>query len=113
MTNTDEPQPDATANPADDAVEQTAETGGEPTDVSGEESEVPMDNMEMPPASFTTLVSMFMSQAMVALGMLANPMTGKSDPQLPVAKHFIDIATEFVRILVVPRFVIVAINQPR
>ena len=50
---------------------------------------VPQD--QVPPATMTTLVSMFSTQAMVGLGLLANPMTGKPEPQLHLARHFIDL----------------------
>jgi hypothetical protein len=40
---------------------------------------------------FLELVSLFGSQAMVALGKLANPMTGKSEKNLDAAKMFIDL----------------------
>ncbi|MGE3315053.1 MAG: DUF1844 domain-containing protein [Planctomycetaceae bacterium] len=45
----------------------------------------------MPPPTFTTLVSLFSTQAMVALGLIPNPATGKADPRFDVAKHFIDM----------------------
>lgn len=45
----------------------------------------------MPPPTFSTLVSMFATQAMVALGFIPNPVTGKAEPQLEVARHFIDM----------------------
>ena len=46
---------------------------------------------QFPPADFLTLVSMFSTQALVALGLIANPITGKADVQLGLAKHFIDM----------------------
>lgn len=45
----------------------------------------------MPPPTFTTLVSLFSTQAMVALGVIPNPATGKAEPHFEVAKHFIDM----------------------
>ena len=45
----------------------------------------------MPPASFGTLVAMFTTQAMVSLGAIPNPATGKAEPQLELARHFIGL----------------------
>ncbi len=45
----------------------------------------------LPPADFTTIVSMLATQAMLNLGTLPNPMTGKTDRNLPQAKHAIDL----------------------
>lgn len=45
---------------------------------------------EMPPASFSILLSTLGSQAMVSLGQLPDPLTGKPVINRPVAKHFID-----------------------
>lgn len=44
----------------------------------------------LPPASFDLLVQTLASQAMVALGVIKNPMTDKIDLQPKMAKHFID-----------------------
>lgn len=49
------------------------------------------DDAPFPPPTFSTLVSMFTTQAMVAMGLIANPATGKADPQLRLAQHFIDM----------------------
>lgn len=39
---------------------------------------------------FMDMVGLFSSQAMIALGKLANPLTGKADKNLPAARLFID-----------------------
>ena len=39
---------------------------------------------------FMDLVGLFGTQAMIALGKLANPMTGKAEKNLPAARLFID-----------------------
>lgn len=44
----------------------------------------------IPPASFELLVQTLASQAMVALGIMKNPVTDKLDVQPQMAKHFID-----------------------
>ena len=45
---------------------------------------------QIPPASFTVLVSMIATQASVALGMIADPRTNKPEINLDLAKHHID-----------------------
>lgn len=49
-----------------------------------------MDIDQLPPASFSMMVQMFATQAMVALGVIPSP-EGKQIQQLPLAKHFIDL----------------------
>jgi hypothetical protein len=44
----------------------------------------------MPPATFSVLVSTIATQAMVCLGQLPNPITGKAELHLDEAKHFVD-----------------------
>jgi hypothetical protein len=39
---------------------------------------------------FLDMVGLFSTQAMIALGKLANPMTGKAEKNLPAARLFID-----------------------
>jgi hypothetical protein len=46
---------------------------------------------ELPPADFATLVSMLMTQVMVALGAIPNPASGKPEKEPVLAKHFIDL----------------------
>lgn len=58
-----------------------AESEAAPPDFSG----------SIPPADFTTLITMFSTQAMVALGFLAHPASGKPEPNRDLAKHFIDL----------------------
>lgn len=53
-------------------------------------SEKHLEIDQLPPASFTMLVQMFATQAMVALGVIPSP-EGKQLKQLPLAKHFIDL----------------------
>lgn len=48
---------------------------------------------DMPPPSFQILVSMFSTQAAVALGMIENPLTKKKTVELHLAKHFIGMLT--------------------
>ena len=53
-----------------------------------EHSREPLD--ELPPASFPMLVSTLATQALVALGQLADPLAGQPMLNLPIARHFID-----------------------
>lgn len=45
---------------------------------------------DLPPASLAMLISTFYSQAMMALGVMPNPMTEEKSTDLRMAKHFID-----------------------
>ena len=45
---------------------------------------------KIPPASFSLIVHTFATQAMVALGLMENPMTKQTEVQPAMAKHFID-----------------------
>ena len=49
------------------------------------------ESQPMPPPTFEVLVSMFSTQAMVALGLIPNPATGKAEVLPDLAKHFIDM----------------------
>lgn len=48
---------------------------------------------ELPPATFMVLMSTLATQAMAAMGLLPDPMTGQPSVNLPMAKHFIDLLT--------------------
>jgi hypothetical protein len=49
--------------------------------------------VEMPPPSFSLLVATFASQATVAFGRVPNPIDGKTEVRLELAKHAIDMLT--------------------
>ena len=66
-------------------LKQTAETGDEPQ--SGDADQM----HELPPATFMVLMSTLATQAMAAMGLLPDPMTGQPAVNLPMAKHFIDL----------------------
>ncbi len=61
------------------------------SEVDPRESPPEMDYSRLPPADFTMLVSMFSTQAMVALGVIPEPGSGEPRTQLPLARHFIDL----------------------
>ena len=49
------------------------------------------ESATIPPAEFATLVEMFTTQALVAMGMIPHPGSGKPEVQLPLARHFIGL----------------------
>ncbi|QDU91003.1 hypothetical protein Pla175_44190 [Pirellulimonas nuda] len=49
------------------------------------------DDMEMPPASFDLLVTSLVSEAMISLGQMPHPLTGKAGVQRHQAKYLIDM----------------------
>jgi len=61
-------------------------TEPDPTQADQPDSAIP----EMPPASFAMHVTSLASEAMMALGQVPHPMTGKTETNLKVAKYFID-----------------------
>lgn len=44
----------------------------------------------MPPATFDFLIHTLFTQALMALGRVPNPITGKTQPNRETARHFID-----------------------
>lgn len=46
---------------------------------------------KLPPPSFSLLVATLGSQAMVALGQMPNPLDGKTEVRLDLAKHAIEM----------------------
>ncbi len=47
--------------------------------------------ISFPPANFSTVVSIFSTQALVAMGAIPNPATGEPDIQVDLARHLIDL----------------------
>jgi hypothetical protein len=45
----------------------------------------------LPDASLASLLAMLSNQAMVALGLIRNPVTGKAEKELTLARYFIDL----------------------
>lgn len=54
------------------------------------QAESDADMPQMPPASFSMLVTTLAMQAGVALGQMPDPSSGKPQINKPIAKHFID-----------------------
>jgi hypothetical protein len=50
-----------------------------------------LDPQHLPPASFSMIVSMLSTQAIVSLGMIPDPSLGRPQPRLNLAKHLIDL----------------------
>lgn len=68
-------------------AEEASASNDDQTDATQTESGEPQ---ELPPASLTMLVTTLSAQAMTSLGFIPDPTTGKSTPNRPLAKHFID-----------------------
>ena len=64
--------------------------GGAATPKSTTSADEPPDG-PLPPASLPFLLTTLATQAMIALGQVPNPITGKADLRLPQAKHYIDM----------------------
>lgn len=59
---------------------------------SGEQKRAPkIDASRIPPVDFSLLVTMFSTQAMVALGLFPNPLSGEVEQEPALAKHYIDL----------------------
>ena len=52
-----------------------------------------MAEEKLPPPSFSLLVATLGSQAMVALGQVPNPLDGKTEVRLDLARHAIEMIT--------------------
>jgi hypothetical protein len=65
-------------------------TTGSPA-YSADEAAADLDAAHLPPAEFSMLVQMFSTQAMVALGLLPEPDSGKAQRRPNLARHFIDL----------------------
>jgi hypothetical protein len=85
---------EATATSASSsAAESSVATGTDSPEAAGEKSaSKPADlpEMDMPPASLLFLCTTLATQAMIALGQVPNPITGKTELRLKQAKHYID-----------------------
>ena len=72
-------------------IEREKEAAQEKAEQSVAAAENDEQEFQMPPASFSLLVTMLSTQAMMALGQMPHPVTGKSEVSKPEAKHFIDL----------------------
>ncbi len=75
-------------NAENQGAEETAPENG--PRASGESGPT-LSPQQLPQPNFESAVSMFSTQAMVALGLIPNPVTKQPDLQLHLAKHFIDL----------------------
>lgn len=66
------------------------EAAQEPAPQQPAASESQPEASKLPPANLTTLATTLMTQALASLGQLPNPVTGKPDVDLDLAKHMID-----------------------
>ena len=60
---------------------------------SGESDSAAAGEPELPPATFMILMSTLATQAMAAMGLIPDPVSGKPTVNRPMAKHFIDLLT--------------------
>ena len=60
-------------------------------DIKANEDSRPDDNIEMPPADFTTFLLSMSTTALFNLGEIKNPETGESEKNLTLARHTIDL----------------------
>jgi|SRR5580704_7251564 hypothetical protein len=70
------------------------EKPSKPTETASREPQASRERSELPPlpeASLAALLGMLSNQAMVALGLIRNPATGKAEKELPIARYFIDL----------------------
>jgi len=71
------------------AEKESAKTPSTAAGPTARQAESPPDH-EMPPASLTFLCTTIATQAMIALGQVPNPITGKIEQRIKQAKHYID-----------------------
>jgi Domain of unknown function (DUF1844) len=79
----DSPPKNQSSAPAES--DHVTESAAEPA--AAEHGELP----PLPDASLASLLGMLSNQAMVALGLIRNPATGKPEKELTVARYFIDL----------------------
>lgn len=71
--------------------ESAASAGGEERAAAQRTSGSSQPQQTLPRPTFESIVGVFSTQAFVALGLLPNPVTGKTEKQLPVARQLIDM----------------------
>lgn len=76
----------AAESPSEAAEPRAGEVRGEAQSQTKKESDVPL-----PEINFSTFVISLSTQALMHLGEIADPMTGKVESDIPVAKQMIDI----------------------
>ena len=62
----------------------------EPARPEGEPSQAAEEHGPLPPPSLELVISTFAMQAMISLGVIADPTSGKGEVHLDAARHFID-----------------------
>jgi hypothetical protein len=71
-------------------ADSTAESDAERQRARADEAAAELADRPPPPATLEFLVHTLFTQALMALGRIPNPITGKSHRNLPTARHFID-----------------------
>ncbi len=70
--------------------EPSEEKESEAADTAPEKEAVSESRGELPPPTFTAFASSLASQAFMMLGLVENPLTGRTDKDLDAAKHLLD-----------------------
>jgi len=79
------------AGAAREEIPAAAETAGQATGDSGAEKTGRSSQESLPEINFSTFVISLSTQALMQLGEIANPLSGKVEPDVPAAKQMIDI----------------------
>lgn len=84
------PDEGASAVVGSSATESPATAKTDSPTAADETSTADFPDADMPPASLLFLCTTLATQAMIALGQVPNPITGKTEMRLKQAKHYID-----------------------
>jgi hypothetical protein len=84
------PERDQSAKPEQPTGHEAAQRPSPPHSES-QRSEPQYSEPQLPEPSLAALLGMLSTQAMVALGLIANPASGKAEKELPLARYFIDL----------------------
>jgi hypothetical protein len=79
---------------AESPTRSASQNSSKPAETAPPEPQASRERAELPPlpeASLVALLGILSNQAMVALGLIRNPATGKAEKELPIARYFIDL----------------------
>lgn len=72
-------------------VEREKEAARKQAEQPAKEAGIQQGAMDYPPANLALLISMLATEALVAMGQIPHPASGKHEAYLPQAKHLIDL----------------------
>ena len=72
-------------------VEREKEAARKQAEAPPQPAKAAAQDMELPPASLALLISMFATEALMAMGQIPHPVSGQHEAYLPQAKHLIDL----------------------